>query len=178
MNTSDMTRFEKCRHCMPDLSNERVTFMCTKRNEEINEEICQKCNEFKSRYIEYPIEVNFVNIKNINDSYRKDDIGKPVRVRPCGDEYCGKTYVGIYLGDLFMQNTVSYRRDTMELSVIPITNPAMFVPELNKIIYGAESWWSIIKSGDDISDITNNEINNQWYMQLLSGIYKRRDDNN
>ena len=54
----------------------------------------------------------------------------------------------------------------------------MFVPELNKIIYGAESWWSIIKSSDDISDITNNEINNQWYMQLLSGIYKRRDDNN
>ena len=55
MNTSDMTRFEKCRHCMPDLSNERVTFMCMKRNEETNEEICQKCNEFKSRYIEYPI---------------------------------------------------------------------------------------------------------------------------
>ena len=114
----------------------------------------------------------------MNDSYRKNDIGKPVRVRPCGDEYCGKTYVGIYLGDLFMQNTVSYRRDTMELSVIPITNPAMFVPELNKIIYGAESWWSIIKSGDDISDITNSEINNQWYMQLLSGIFKRKDDNN
>ena len=42
MNTNDMTRFEKCRHCMPDLSNKRVTFMCTKRNEEANEEIGQK----------------------------------------------------------------------------------------------------------------------------------------
>ena len=25
MNTSDMTRIEKCRHCMPDLRNKRVT---------------------------------------------------------------------------------------------------------------------------------------------------------
>lgn len=167
---NNMTRPEKCRHCVPDIKSGKITFMCGKSEDTVNEEICNKCENFKSRYIEYPIMVNYIGTTNINNSYRETDIGKPVRVRPCGDEYKNKTYIGIYLGDLFMQNAVSYHEDTKELTIIPTTNPAIFVPELKKIIYGAESWWNIISDIDNIKDITDTDIDNTWYVQLLKAM--------
>ena len=32
-------------------------------------------------------------------------------------------------------------------------NPGIFVPELGKIIYGCESWWSEIDNPEDLRDM-------------------------
>lgn len=49
-------------------------------------------------------------------------------------------------------------------------NPAIFVPELNKIIWGMECWWSEIESIDKSKAITDKDIENQWYVQLLKSM--------
>jgi L-rhamnose mutarotase len=66
----------------------------------------------------------------------------------------------------------SYNEETQILSNRAFTNPAIFVPELKKIIFGAESWWCEIKPGEDLSDITDEDINNQWYVQMLRNMSK------
>jgi len=48
--------------------------------------------------------------------------------------------------------------------------PAIFVPELKKIIYGCESWWKTIQSVDEFSKISNEDINNTWYVKLLQSL--------
>lgn len=44
------------------------------------------------------------------------------------------------------------------------------VPELKKIIYGCESWWKTIRSVDEFSKISNEDINNTWYVKLLQSM--------
>ena len=51
-----------------------------------------------------------------------------------------------------------------------MNNPAIFVPELKKIIYGCESWWKTIRSVDEFSKISNEDINNTWYVKLLQSM--------
>ena len=48
-------------------------------------------------YIQFPITVNSVEVKEPYSLYKMGDLAK---VRPCGDEYAGKTYLGIFLGEL------------------------------------------------------------------------------
>lgn len=58
--------------------------------------------------------------------------------------YNEKTYIGIYIGDLPIQILTSYKESTGQLINSTMNNPAIFVPELKKIIYGCESWWKTI----------------------------------
>ena len=46
------------------------------------------------------------------------------------------------------------------------------MPELKKIIYGCESWWHEITSVEELKDITDSDIDNTWYVQLLKNIGK------
>jgi hypothetical protein len=46
-------------------------------------------------------------------------------------------------------------------------NPAMFVPELNRIVFGCESWWKVLNNKEDFSDITDADIENVWYVKAL-----------
>ena len=45
-------------------------------------------------------------------------------------------------------------------------NPAIFVPELGKIIFGMESWWGRIKSEEELKDITDGDIENVWHVKM------------
>ena len=69
----------------------------------------------------------------------------------CKGKYNEKTYIGIYIGDLPIQILTSYKESTGQLINSTMNNPAIFVPELKKIIYGCESWWKIIRSVDEFS---------------------------
>lgn len=133
------------------------------------------CEYFESRYIEYPltivgIEDNF-NRENFKGLYNCGDL---VRISPCGKEYRGETFLGILLGELPIEANISFLKTTKTLKISPRTNPAIFIPELKKIVYGCESWWGTIDKPEDIKDITNEEIENVWYMQLLKSM--KRDD--
>ena len=91
-------------------------------------------------------------------------------IRPCAKEYNEKTYIGIYIGDLPIQILTSYKESTGQLINSTMNNPAIFVPELKKIIYGCESWWKTIRSVDEFSKISNEDINNTWYVKLLQSM--------
>lgn len=125
------------------------------------------CDSYKSRYIEYPIEVSKIN--NNTEKYCLDSksISKFVSIRPCGEEYKGKTYLGLYLGDLPIGHHISHNPETKELNVSFSSNPAIFVLNLKKIIYGCESWWGIIESEEDLKQITDKDIDNVWYVKAL-----------
>lgn len=75
--------------------------------------------------------------------------------------------MGLYLGYLPTDNFVSYNREDKELDINLNVNPAIFVFKLNKIIYGYESWWSIIESENDFDEITDDDINNSWYIKMF-----------
>ena len=55
------------------------------------------CEEYKSMYIEYPIEVSKINSDTEMFTLDKDKVGKFVKIRPCADEYDNKTFLGLYL---------------------------------------------------------------------------------
>ena len=138
---------------------------CRLSNQCITEDICDSCNKFKSKYIEYPIEVNNMIVRSVD--YYDKDCGQLVKVRPCDEQYENKTFIGILLGDLPYMNSVMFKDENKELTIYSVSNPAIFVPELKKIIFGMESWWSRVNSIDDIKDITDEDIENTWYVKLL-----------
>jgi hypothetical protein len=125
------------------------------------------CDNYKSMYIEYPIEVSKINYDKQTGGYRDKDIGRFVSIRPCAEECKNKTYLGIYLGDLPISNHVTHNSETKELNVGFMTNPAIFVFDLKKIVYGCESWWGLIQGEEDLKQITDADINNVWYVKAL-----------
>jgi len=64
----------------------------------------------------------------------------------------------------------SFSSDTGILKNSTMNNPAIFVPELKKIIYGCESWWREIESVDDFTSISEEDIENTWYVKLLKSL--------
>lgn len=128
------------------------------------------CNEYKCRHIEYPLEVSNINIDTELRSLREKSIGKFAKIVPCAKECGGKTYLGLFLGDLPLGISVSHNSDTKELNLGYYANPAIFVFDLNKIIFGAESWWSIIETEEDLKAITPEDIQNVWYVKALKAL--------
>ena len=179
-NVSDTpkTKKERCRHCHPLIEDRKVIWRCYRdRQEDIftkieDDNICENCPDFNSKYIEYPITVNNINVEQRDDwSLRQTDIGKLALIRPCGKEYEDKTYVGIFLGDLPCWQSVSFNRESGELITKMVSNPAIFVPALKKTIYGCESWWKIVEDESELTkEITDDVISSQWYVQLAKAI--------
>jgi hypothetical protein len=130
------------------------------------------CKDYSSIYIEYPIEVSRINTNQNKNKYKDDDVGKFVSILPCGKEYEGKTYLGLYLGELPVSNNISHNNKTKELSISFRNNPAIFVFNLNKIVYGMESWWRIIKNEEDLKQITDKDIESSWYVKALKELSK------
>lgn len=128
------------------------------------------CENYKSMYIEYPIEVSKINNNCKKSTYKDDETGHFVKIRPCDEKYKGKTFLGLYLGELPISTCVSHNPDTKELNISFNRNPAIFVFELNTIIYGCESWWSVIEKEEDLREITDLDISNVWYVKALNSI--------
>jgi hypothetical protein len=119
------------------------------------------------------VKLEKIEIANKHETIRPTDIfdhnkpGTLVQVRPCGDEYKGRTYLGMYLCSAptgFIGEQVG---DKIVLLMNDYTNPAIYVPELNKIIWGYGSWWGPIKSEDQLRQITDDDIKNIWYVKAL-----------
>jgi hypothetical protein len=90
-------------------------------------------------------------------------------VRPCNEKYGNKTYLGIFLGEADIGLFISHYPDTKELSITRHYNPAIFVPELKEIIYGSGSWWGKINSEEELKEISDDDIDNVWYVKMLKG---------
>ncbi len=113
--------------------------------------------------IEYPIEV--ASIESRRAASRKDqEVGSWVSIRPVGDE---KTYLGVYLGDLTLDFLHNYNLKSKVLSIIPHGNPAIYVPDLKRVVWGCESWWGTVNSPEDLRKISDADIQNIWYVKAL-----------
>lgn len=167
-NSSDR-KCEKCRHQI--LGSHFGELVCANNCLEFQENGIG-CQQFSSRYIEFPICVTSIDNRS-DQHYTLYPCGKPVRIRVCEDK---KTYFGILLGELPIQVSCSHNKNTGHITIQMITNPAIYVPELSKIIYGYESWWERIDSIEEAKKmISDSEINNVWYMRLLRDMFGTKE---
>ena len=178
--TESMSRWEKCFYheigsfdqiqqghiyfCVP--KDAKTLGERCKMKQEIDPAGCENCQRFKSRYIEYPLVINGIHKE---DPSPWGVMLKPVKIRPCSED---KTYFGIYLGEFPRYMHVSYNEKSGILDVSTPCNPCIYVPALEKVVFGDESWWSEINPGEDVTDITDEQIEDQWYMKMLRGIEK------
>jgi hypothetical protein len=114
--------------------------------------------------IEFPVEVSAVDTRPTHAVRMEEKVGAWCSIRPCSEN---KTYLGVYLGDLMLSAMHSYNIKDKVLTVFPHTNPAIFVPDLKRVVWGCESWWGIIKGPDDLRKITDANIQNIWYVKAL-----------
>ena len=177
-------KIERCKFAFPNIKTkegkiETVYYChnpyCEKESEEIECLDCENCENFKSRYIEYPITVSKIEQKNpeYNTSSRT---GSLVKIRPCGEEYDNKTYLGVLLGDLPTNHIIRHNSESKVLTVDNMTNPAIYVFELKKVIFGYESWWGVIENEDELKNITDEDIDNVWYVQLLKAMNETKKE--
>jgi hypothetical protein len=117
---------------------------------------------------QYPFEVSSVEkVNGVGSLFNRTKVGSFVSIRPCDEE---KTYLGIYLGDLPIGYNLFRRKDTKLLRIIQDTNPAIWVPDLNRIVWGCESWWGEIETPEELCKITDEDISNIWYVQALKAL--------
>lgn len=126
----------------------------------ITSDMCEVCEKFKSKYIEYPLTINGIKNEKIStdpilSSARCGDL---CEIKPCAKEYNGKSYIGFYIGDMATAIHSSLDNETKILTNRTMTNPAIFVPELKKVIYGYESWWRKIEKVEDFKGISEEDI--------------------
>lgn len=130
------------------------------------------CVQFESRYIQFPITVTDIQ-NNSDQHYSLYQCGQPVKVRPCACNEEGKTYFGVLLGELPYMATCSYNKETGQMTIHSMDNPAIFVPALNQVVYGCESWWERIETPEDADKaISDDDIENTWYVKLLRDAFK------
>lgn len=174
------TKQERCRFCHPSISD-APNWHCVVDGREgdkvkvVTAEQCEQCEKFDSRFIEYPLTIQGIDNAKIDTFGLGHECGALCEI-PCGKEYEGKSYIGIYLGDLPISITTSYHRESGILENRTMNNPAIFVPELKKIIYGCESWWREIESIEDFKGISKDDIENTWYVKLLKIMGGSEDD--
>lgn len=89
-----------------------------------------------------------------------------MKVRPCGKEFENKTYLGVFIGYAALSSSISIKDDKI-ICDWAMHNPAILIPEKGKIVYGIESWWGLIDSVDDLKSITDQDIDNVWYVQAM-----------
>lgn len=164
------TKMSRCRYYFGKLlSCTEIENQCRKQEyKKVDASDCETCLMYKSLFIEYPIQVAKIDQKPITygDGLYASKIGKPAKVR-----VGNKTYLGLFLGDLPDATHIRYNESDGVLTVDHTTNPAMFVPELNRIVFGHESWWSVIESPEEFKEITDEDIENTWYVKMAKAMF-------
>lgn len=112
-----------------------------------------------------------------NKALEKPVLGRSglVKIRPCAEEYGNKTFLGFLIGEIALGSSITLTDDKIQLN-FSNHNPAIFVPELNKVIYGIESWWGEIESEDELKQITNEDIDNVWYVRLMRKMAEKKEN--
>lgn len=127
----------------------------------------------------YPITVTAITVDPRMTAYRERPLfggkcGDFVSVRPVGEVYGGKTYLGVLIGEIANTPAALFDKATGVLTVMAgLPNPAIFVPDLGKVIFGYESWWGRIADESQLREITDNDIQNVWYMKALKQLSER-----
>ena len=110
---------------------------------------CAKCKRFKSKYIEFPIQVNSIDhsmtdTMEYRDTYlfgQKYGKGFNVTLRLASGTD-NKDYDGHFVGECPTGIITSYSKKRKKLILKPLSNPAFWVPELKRLVFGYECWWA------------------------------------
>lgn len=174
---SEKTKLERCRFCHSHAKIHghefKMSHYCVVDGWEddkvktVSEKQCNSCERFQSKFIEYPITVKDIVNKNIDTTGISCKCGDMCEVTLCNDDAENRSYIGICLGELPISILSSYNKNTGVLTNDTLSNPAIFVPELKRIVYGCESFWRRIDSIEDFKGITKEDIENTWYVSLL-----------
>lgn len=93
--------------------------------------------------------------------------GDLVSVKKASKDKDEKTYMGIYIGESPIGMVAHHDKRDDKITVSMKKNPMIFVPETKEIIYGCQSWWRKIKSEKEFKAITNDDIENTWYVKMM-----------
>jgi len=123
-------------------------------------------------HLQYPITVHGITYsKGELVEYRSSKVGKFVAVRPVDETLGGKTFLGVYVGDIAISTMVRFHpKDGVLEAGHFMHNPAIWVPDLKRIVFGCESWWGVIKAPEDLKQISNADIENVWYVQAIRAL--------
>lgn len=116
--------------------------------------------------IPLPCEVHSINV-GFEAGLNQEDIiptGSWVAVRVAGQP---ATYLGILLGRLPAEGMATYHVEKKALKLLVVRNPAMYVPDLKRVVWGMESWWRPIRKPEELKQITDKDIENVWYVRAL-----------
>ena len=118
--------------------------------------------------MKYPMEVSRLVVQGFDGRQSQGLSGKAgalVRIRPVRDK---KTYLGLYLGDLSREVMFARGPKSKALLITERTNPAIWVFELNKVVWGDSSWWGKVEKPEDIDKLISDlDIENIWYVKVL-----------
>lgn len=123
----------------------------------------------------FPITVSAIDVKEQRE-IQTAKMGSWVAIRPCSSNDLNKTYLGVHLGDMNRSPLVYYHAKTEVLSIAPHANPAIYVPDLKRVVWGFESWWGVIDTPDKLKQITNADIDNVWYVKALRELEAKSGD--
>jgi hypothetical protein len=115
-------------------------------------------------------QLSFENLDGLGPIKTNKNTGRPVKVRWCKND---KTYLGLYLGEV----ALSFSADFSKKEILEVNyaghNPAILVLEIERVIYGCESWWGFINDEAELKDITDEDISNIPYVKALRGMSER-----
>lgn len=124
-------------------------------------------------FIEYPLTITGITYKKCVPVEATCHSGKFVAVRPVGEKHGGRTYLGLHLGDVATQVGAFHHRDTGVLAIGQwMHNPAIWVFDLGRVVFGYESWWGVIDGPEDLRKITDADIDDVWYVLALKSLYQ------
>lgn len=131
---------------------------------------CSACHGTGRREPAFPALIDGVEYSSLSrvserNGYRDGLKGSWVAVRPCDPECAGKTYLGLYLGDMVMSAFASVRGTVVQVQ--PFLNPAIWVFDLRRVVWGVGSWWGPITGPEGLRKITDQDIDNVWYVRAL-----------
>ena len=101
--------------------------------------------------------------------------GKLVSVRVASEADDNKTYIGTYLGELANGSSVTHTEEGIQLNFSG-HNPAIYVPELGRVVMGYESWWGFIETVEDFKEITDDDISSVWYVKALKELSEQEQE--
>jgi len=93
--------------------------------------------------------------------------GSYVAVRKASEDV---TRLGLLLGDMPIGIAPIVKNDDLMVLERTYSNPCIFVFETGELVYGFESWWGAIRTPDDLKQITNQDIDNVWYVRALKAV--------
>jgi hypothetical protein len=132
--------------------------------------------------IKFPVEVSGIDwdvddpITDKSWQSQIHPVGSFVAVRSCKKEHGDKTYLGILIGWVPIYNEVTYDEETKRMTFHHKgDNPAIFVPDLKTVVLGCESWWGEIESEKHLREITNDDIQNIWYVKALKALAEKKE---